>query len=148
MKPGDIFWPGMLLLVVGGCALVRSTRFGLMAGDIEAADGDHDIAALTLSVEPFAAMEPEPGPSEQQVGEALAQRDAALLHVAELEYQIGLHTCAPCTVEHVEVRWWQDAAFLAWVLGVIGLILSYVFRRPLGAVAAKMGVGKAPTPEA
>jgi len=130
-----------LLLPVGlACSVLESARLGVMGGTVGAADGDHDIAAVTLSVEPFAAQ----APTDHRLVEALAQRDLARKQRDEYALMVAAvegHTCAAApTPEHIaphHPRWWEDDEFLLWVSGFATLICGFIFRRPLGAVARK-----------
>ena len=140
----------VLLFLMVACGVLRSSRVGVMGGTVGAADGDHDIAAVTLSVEPFGP----PSTTDHRLVEALAQRDLARKQMDEYALMVAAvegHTCAAApTPEHItphHPRWWEDEDYLLWLSGFAAMICGIVFRKPLGAGARKL-VGRGDSPQA
>jgi len=139
-RPAAALHVGLLALIVAGglvasCKIVRSMRVGGLYGHAHASDGEVPVAAVTVSVEPFAEAE-ETGPSDQQLELALIQRNEYAAMVADMEG----HTCAP-EPEHVEPhhpRWWEDSDYLLWLSGFAAMICGFMFRKPIGAAARKV----------
>lgn len=126
-----IWWASLIFLLaclaflfsLEGCAamgrLVRTTEFGVVHGRFEG-DGDQtdgDINALTLSIEPFALMKPEPERSMPVYHEPAIDDWMPVFTGPEVEPE-------PYNAKRDNTIWWKDAELLAWLGGIIMAVIA------------------------
>ena len=120
----------LMILLLASCAVMESARLGYLGGSVDAADGSRPINAATVSIEPFAALQRAPAerrdlmPEVERL-EVLVEEYAEMLNESEAAW--SAHVCSPAP-EHiappVPVRWWQDRELLAWISGLLVLLVG------------------------
>lgn len=142
-----------LVLLVAACSILRTARVGIAEGVVEHPEGDGRMSALTLSLEPFAALGEDEDTSEREglMRDEIVSLRLRLEHASEdiaaNEVEWSAHVCT----EHVEppVRpWWEAEERFLYVIGaVLALWGMWKGRRPLGKLARR-AVGRGGSPEA